>query len=67
MNALNTSRFLTAHLILSKTPKGLGINNLIIKLTPLEIICREKLIFKILEKIVEVRAFSAARRPSKDI
>jgi hypothetical protein len=34
----------------------MGINSLMVKLTPFEIICREKIIFKILEKIVEVRA-----------
>lgn len=62
LNALDQGKFLNCHLILNKTLRGTCINNLIVKLIPLEIICREKSIFMVLEKIVEVRAASAIKK-----
>lgn len=48
MSALNQEKFLNCQLILNKTLRGTCINNLIVKVTPFEIICRERSIFMIL-------------------
>ena len=48
LSALNNSKFLNCHLILNKTLRGTCINNLMLKTAPLELMCREKVIFMIL-------------------
>lgn len=65
INALHEGKFLNCNLILAKTLRGLGISSLMLKLTPFEIICREKIIFLVLEKIVAVRAQGTKRKPTR--
>ena len=68
LSALKQGKFLNCHLILNKTLRGTWVNNIMLKLTPLELICREKVIFTILDKIVEVRAESATKvRGKRDL
>ena len=65
LSALNNSKFLNCHLILNKTLRGTCINNLMLKTAPLELMCREKVIFMIMEKIVQIRAEIAAKGRTK--
>lgn len=65
LNALGKGKFLNCHVILNKTLRGTCINNLMLKVVPLEIMCKEKVIFMLLEKIVQIRTEMATKGKHK--